>query len=381
MNVLTCLGSVQEIDQFIEKFGKIIEKANFVTIQKIFLDLRDDLVRSNSVEGFQFKDQESVQFFNHSSRGGDISKETLAKEIIQLLGVIKKEIYQAASSMSEHSDKEDNAAVINGLLTATQNNTKMITEMKAMLESLNVKPSGNVTGSSSSPTSYKKKAKKAKRKRNKKRKISSSSEWSTSDSDGDRDLKFFSKSGLVSRKKHPWIKHSISLNSSKLRPISCLGTAEIESYISQFVKLNMYNPKYKSRCEAYMSFLCESSGLRVIERFTNASINEVVQYSINQIDMYVIEGRDLSGHVIEQLFQCNLYKYGIDRSKFGQQKSSSSDIKQNKRPYLNLCQRYNKNKTCSDTCTYVHNCKSCYLDRGEKKSHQPKDCPFKKNFE
>ena len=204
-----------------------------------------------------------------------------------------------------------------------------------------------------------------------------SSELSESESE-DFGIKYLNKKSLVSRslKRHPWLVYTNALNSSKILPIQSLNMCEIENFIGKYVKEHRNMQKLTSRVGAYICILYEISSIRMLGRFTQNSIEDVIQLSVNQIDNLLIENKKVADEKVESLFQSNLFKLGMDKQKSYNINSSKSqlNIKAPKKPYIRWCMKWNANKSCNSDCRYEHICKHCWEHKSERQEHQPKEC-------
>ena len=204
-----------------------------------------------------------------------------------------------------------------------------------------------------------------------------SSELSESESE-DFGIKYLNKKSLVSRslKRHPWLVYTNALNSSKILPIQSLNMCEIENFMGKYVKEHRRTQKLATRVGAYICILYEISSIRMLERFTQNSIEEIIQLSVNQIDNWLSENKKVADEKIESLFQSNLFKLGMDRQKSYNIHSSKSlgNLKAPKKPYIRWCMKWNANKSCNSDCRYEHICKHCWEHKSEKQEHQPKEC-------
>ena len=205
----------------------------------------------------------------------------------------------------------------------------------------------------------------------------SSSEESTTSSGSGRHT-HFSKSYMVSKKAHPWIIYSLSLNNSKLLPINALVTSEVENYILQFIQDNN-TKKHSARVGAYLTFLVEVSALRGLNKYTSSSLDTTVHNTINTIDLWLSQSKSNVVDRIENLINSNIFRHGnpISRTSFTPRNEVSKSQTKSKE-YVRWCGVYNQNKQCSSDCGWSHICKNCWKEKGEKAHHQPINCPHKR---
>ena len=182
----------------------------------------------------------------------------------------------------------------------------------------------------------------------------------------------FNKKCLVSRRVHQWLVYSLNLNNNKLSKISELKFSEIESYLLAYINENLKVNRYKKRIEAYVAICYKFSELRVLDRYTEASMDIIAQTSINTLDCWLLRRQIVSFNRIEQLINSTSFKLAVD-------KKSNTTIKLNsksseKSNFVRYCNTFNSNKKCSSDCKYAHICKLCWTKSKEMAYHQPKDC-------
>ena len=199
---------------------------------------------------------------------------------------------------------------------------------------------------------------------------STSGDFSSDESKSDDEC-MFSKKNLVSRKLHGWLAYSLSLNNNKLAKISELKCIEIENFLLAFIQENFKNAKACKKVAAYISLCYQLSSVRVLERYTETSMNHVAQNSVNTVDNWIFRKENTSANRIEQLVNSNSFKFSEAKQ------SAGNFLKKEKKQFVRLCNVYNSNKNCSSDCRYTHACKFCYQKNRDQLPHMPKDCPKK----
>jgi len=339
------LESSESVNNFIKVAQDLINTAR---IRSLYITFRDNFLK-NTGTFHQFLDIETDwQPFITSSRG--LGKQELLEKLIEALNKILS--LKEAENMSRSGDEHENNGGDDKVSTS-QSIEKLTLLMEKMASRLDCLEQSNST------------------KKNVNDRVINYKMLCDQE-----DNCILSSDLMVSKPNskaiHKWLFYSVGLGFNKLATINELRYSEIEFFILNFISDYSNDISVKKYTQAYTYFLLHFASIRVLDKYSDSSMNLICQTGICKIDSILLNESELSSHRIEQIVNTASFRHAVPKSQNIQNYAAKQSFKNKPIRYCNI---YNSNRTnCSSDCQYSHICKLCYINNKELKNHMPKDC-------